>query len=147
VKAAVMMKPRFISWTYLLATAILCGLVTVRSPMVTTSSSSEVEPLGLLVWIAVSVGLGVIHDQSSVISSPRVFPWKLVVVAVYAIALVALLQWAISSNPNSSGVVPVWQRVLGAGLAWVLFCAVPWTLGRWTAHDSSLGRMRKDGAP
>jgi hypothetical protein len=139
------MKPRFISWSYLLATAILCGLVTVRSPMVTTSSNSDVEPLGLLVWIGVSVGLGVMHDQPSVITPPRVSPWKLVAVAVYAIALVALVIWATSSNPNSSGDALVWQRVLGACLAWVLFCAVPWTLGRWTAHDSSLGRMRKEG--
>jgi hypothetical protein len=143
----VMMKPRFVSWTYLIAAAILCGLVVARSPIVSTSSSADVEPLGLLVWIAVGTGLGVMHDQPGVISSPRVVPWKLVAVAVYTITLVALLQWAISSNPNSSGDALAWQRVLGAGLAWVLFCAMPWTLGRWAAHDSSLGRMRKEGAP
>jgi hypothetical protein len=102
--------------------------------------------LGLLVWIGVSVGLGVMHDQPSVITPPRVSPWKLVAVVLYAIALVALVMWTTSSNTASSVVVPVWQRVLSACLAWALFCAVPWQLGRRTAHDSRLQRTRKEGA-
>ncbi|NJK42885.1 MAG: hypothetical protein HC933_00275 [Pleurocapsa sp. SU_196_0] len=129
------MKPmQAVSWIYLGATALLCVAVATRTPMVNASSTAQDgESLGLLIWVLVSAGIGLAHDQPSMLAVPRVNPWLLVLTLLYALLVAGGVTW-IGTLPTPSSATSLLERILGVSLAWGLFCTVPWALGRWAAR-------------